>query len=208
MSDWCWWITKWNNDHIDDLLASIPDDEDVTVINQKETGWSLAHAWNAGLENLANYRTVIISNDDVVVKPETGARLDGILHTAGRATKTLIVSAYDINISEKDFGNVWIPSRLMHPPSFCFAVDERLKQTVGEFDERFFPYLFEDTDMLHRIIIAGYDWATAVPVWHVGGGSTPTAKEVDWRSEVFEINQQRYIEKWGGTPGNERGLNN
>lgn len=199
-----WLVTKFGEDHIDGFLKSLPKGEHVETIDQKTSGWSLGRAWNAGLDELARYKTVIISNDDVRVKEETGMRLCKILDRVGRPTKTLIVSAYDINLHKGDFGNVWIPSDVMKPQSFLFAVDERLPEVVGRFDERFTPYLFEDSDMFHRIKMAGYDWSTAVPVWHRGAGSTPTVDSVNQRNMYFEYNKKKYVEKWGGEPGFEK----
>lgn len=203
MKDRLWVVTKYGESHINSFLQSLPKGEHVEVVDQKSNGWPLARAWNLGLQQLSRYKTVIISNDDVRVKDETGMRLCKILHAVGEATKTLIVSAYDINLHKGDFGNIWLPSNVMYPQSFLFAVSARLPELVGEFDEQFEPYLFEDTDMFHRIRLAGFDWATAVPVWHRGAGSTPTPESINRRNEQFEINKQRYIKKWGGEPGKE-----
>ncbi len=205
MSDYLWFITRANGFHIGAMLNSLQSDEDVEVIIQRSDGKgrSLAWAWNQGLKRLGKYKAVIISNDDVVVKPDTGRVITQVLEKAGRATNTLIVSAYDINLHGGDFGNVWIPSRIMYPQSFLFAVDERLLKHVGEFDEHFRPYLFEDTDMFRRIQLAGYDWASAVPVHHIGAGSTLTAKKIQKRNEQFKINREKYVQKWGGEPGKE-----
>ncbi len=203
MSDYLWWVTRQNSFHIGAMLESLQPDEDVEVIVQKPSGKSLAWAWNQGLKRIGEYKAVIISNDDVVVKPDTGKTITRILDTTGRQTNTLIVSAYDTNLHKGDFGNTWIPSKVMYPQSFLFAVDERLKETIGEFDTRFCPYLFEDTDMFRRIQLAGYDWVTAVPVWHLGGGSTLTTASINQRNERFRINRLKYIDKWGGVPGKE-----
>lgn len=203
MKDHLWVVTKYGESHIDSFLKSLPKGEDVKVVDQKANGWPLACAWNYGLDQLRKYKVVIICNDDVRVKEETGMRISKILQKVGEATKTLIVSAYDINLHKGDFGNIWIPSHVMYPQSFLFAVDARLPQIVGEFDERFEPYLFEDSDMFHRVRSAGYDWATAVPVWHRGAGSTPTKERIDWRNGVFNKNLELYKEKWGGEPGKE-----
>lgn len=198
-----WFVTTFGNNHIEAFIKSIPAKDDIIVFDQKVGKWPLAKAWNDALDRLKDYKTVIICNDDVRVKEESGMRISKILDKVGRPTKTLIVSAYDINLHKGDFGNIWIPSHVMYPQSFMFAVDERLPEIVGKFDEQFVPYLFEDTDMFHRIKLAGYDWASAVPAWHRGGGSTITREEINKRNEQFEVNRQRYIEKWGGEPGKE-----
>lgn len=198
-----WFVTKFGNNHIEAFIKSIPAKDDIIVFDQKSGKWPLAKAWNDALDRLKDYKTVIICNDDVRVKDETGMRICKILDKVGRPTKTLIVSAYDINLHKGDFGNIWIPSHVMYPQSFMFAVDERLPEIVGKFDEQFVPYLFEDTDMFHRIKLAGYDWASAVPVWHRGAGSTTTKEEIDWRNDVFKKNLELYKEKWGGEPGKE-----
>jgi hypothetical protein len=203
MSDYLWFITRFNDRHIGKLLESLQPDEDIELIKQHHGGKSLAWAWNQALDRIGKYKAVIISNDDVIVKPDTGKVITKALDNVGRTTNTLLVSAYDINLHGGDFGNTWIPSATMYPQSFLFAVDERLKQLIGKFDERFSPYLFEDTDMYNRVKIAGYDWATCVPVWHLGGGSTTTVKQIEERNKHFKINKAKYVEKWGGEPGKE-----
>lgn len=201
--DYLWWITRHNTKFIGDFLLSIPPNDDYEIIVQKTGGKPLAWAWNQGLKRLVDYKAIIICNDDITVKPDTGKVITDVLNKVGRKTKTLAVSAYDIN-RQQDVGNVWIPSNLLYPGSFCFAVDERLSELIGEFDERFWPFLFEDTDMFYRIKKAGYDWATSVPVWHYGSGSITTPKMVEWRNKYFEQNKLIYIEKWGGVPGEEK----
>ncbi len=204
MSNFLWFITSWYKKYLPGLLKSIPVGEDIEVIDQRKTGWSLARAWNLGLSRIGKYQNVIICNDDIIVKKETGRKITGILNSAGRSLKTLIISAYDINV-HGDLGNIWVPSKQSFPAAFCFAVDERLEKEVGQFDENFDPYLLEDCDMYYRMSQKGFDWATGVPVWHIGGGATQSQKARKWREEMLEKSMAYYIQKYGGPPGEERG---
>jgi GT2 family glycosyltransferase len=175
MKDWLWFITTWGNSkYLKDLFDSMAPGEPNLILNQKETHKSLGWAWNMALAQLTDYRSVIIANDD-----------------------TIAVSAYDTT-RHGEFGNIWVPSKLLFPGMYCFIVDERMEREVGQFDEGFTPYLYEDVDMFHRVKLAGYDWATAVPIKHVGNGSSTNKKMVDRRTEAYDRNKARYIRKWGG----------
>lgn len=59
-------------------LSHIPEDSRVMIIDTKEQDWALAKAWNYAADKLLwdeAYDAVIIMNDDVVVRPDTGELL-------------------------------------------------------------------------------------------------------------------------------------
>jgi GT2 family glycosyltransferase len=204
MKDWLWFITTWGNSkYLKDLLSSMAQGEPNLILNQKESHKSLGWAWNMALAQLADYRSVIIANDDITVTPDTGERLYKILNLIGRKTNTIAVSAYDTT-RHGEFGNIWVPSKLLFPGMYCFIVDERMEREIGQFDEGFTPYLYEDVDMFHRVKLAGYDWATAVPIKHVGNGSSTNKAMVNRRTQAYDRNKARYIRKWGGDFNEEK----
>ena len=83
-----------------------------------------------------------------------------------------------------------------------FIINRKAWQTIGEFDENFYPAYFEDCDYKYRAKLAG------VPIYPCLKGpcrfvtSGTAAKD---RSILdFSIkNRDYFIEKWGGEPGNE-----
>lgn len=59
-------------------LSHIPEDSRVLLIDTKEQDWALARAWNYAADKLLwdeAYDAIIIMNDDVILRPETGELL-------------------------------------------------------------------------------------------------------------------------------------
>jgi hypothetical protein len=127
----------------------------------------------------------------------------------------------------------WCPSAWRDPSTFgyaeltpevtngflgaCFAVNNRLFDTVGPFDEGFIPAYGEDADMVRRTSLAGLRSATcrAALVLDAERGTIQGMFEcetediqaaaaflADLRGRITE-NDARYIRKWGGKPGEE-----
>lgn len=88
-----------------------------------------------------------------------------------------------------------------------FCVTRRVWDLVGPFDEGFWPAYFEDNDYHWRAKQKGVEWVDVyADVAHLGSASLRKWKEwEDWNAKiVFVINRMRYVEKWGGQPGQER----
>src|SRR6266581_1223524 len=71
-------IIKWSSTFLTQTLNSIPTGSEFTVIDNKVLGWPLAKAWNHAVDMVLwnkAYDAVIIMNDDVVLRPDTGELL-------------------------------------------------------------------------------------------------------------------------------------
>ncbi len=88
----------------------------------------------------------------------------------------------------------------------CFAVNPIALQTIGYFDENFFPIYYEDCDYGRRGYLAGLQMAECKNAGIVHWGSL-SAKQ-DGQAEVLQskspLNAAYYHKKWGGGPGEEK----
>lgn len=177
----------------------------------------LARAWNRGirlaLDRGADY--VIVSNLDIQFHPLC---IDNLVECALQEPQAL----------------VWCPASWSNPRTFraarllpavqagihwgCFMVDRRFLEIVGEFDEAFVPAYLEDADMAYRLHLAGasgvmclaalylnYDRGTIKGIIDCDSSDIGMFKQFlsDLRVRIT-ANDERYLEKWGGRPGQEK----
>ena len=86
-------------------------------------------------------------------------------------------------------------------------LSRRCRDVVGPFDERFYPAYFEDNDYHYRIQLAGLRAVTYPPAmfYHYGSRTQNEATAVPLvPGSVFDENRRRYVQKWGGPPGQEQ----
>lgn len=80
-------------------------------------------------------------------------------------------------------------------PRCFYCMPRWIYEKVGGYDEQFEVGYFEDDDLIRRWKEAGIPIRmTDVKVNHTPG---TTLDKMDNRTEVFEKNKQRFIEKWG-----------
>jgi hypothetical protein len=177
----------------------------------------LARAWNRGirlaLDRGADY--VIVSNLDIQFHPLC---IDNLVECAIKEPRAL----------------VWCPASWSNPRTFmaarlqpatqpgvhwgCFMVDRRFLEVVGEFDETFVPAYLEDADMAYRLHLAGafgvnclaalylnYDRGTIKGIIDCDGSDVMMFRRLltDLRAQI-SANDERYLQKWGGRPGEEQ----
>ena len=139
--------------------------------------------------------SVILINGDCAVAPDTFARM--------------LASAHKL-VAAQGFS--------------CFRIDRGLWQSIGEFDEAYYPVYWEDTDYRRRLGLAGEvidEWPLveiARPSygravyqsgithgWLIEGAGYQgwTGERQAWFHERWKANRDRYVAKWGGMPGEE-----
>jgi GT2 family glycosyltransferase len=136
-----------------------------------------AGAWNL-IHKLAAPLTTIIINADCRVLPDTFEKMM-------EYPQPHIVAAYG-------FG--------------CFRMDEAIWNSVGPFDEGFYPVYFEDTDYRYRLKLAGapfIEWDHVLTGIKHGkdqpdGYQGWRGEKLAWFHDCLEKNHRRYVEKWGG----------
>lgn len=83
-----------------------------------------------------------------------------------------------------------------------FVISRAAWETIGEFDENFFPAYFEDCDYKYRAKLAGIAIHKILrgPARFVSSGTMQKNKSL---LDNTEKNRAYYISKWGGEPGKE-----
>ena len=164
---------------VDNGNQEIP--ENPPQIKVFNVGYNLgvAASWNNIIERQANlgYTHILILNDDVILKRK----------------------AQDI---EK-----WLEE---NPADFydgygyySFIIPYKTYQTIGKFDERFYPAYYEDTDYEYRLKMAGAKVINTEMLYpEVLRKSQSGAKDQSLYNEVYKC-RQYYDQKWGGVPTHE-----
>ncbi len=98
---------------------------------------------------------------------------------------------------------------LGNTPTDCmcgFLWTPQLLAKVGYLDENFFPGYFEDNDYRYRIIQSGAS-VDAIPLQanHDRSSTLNSSVEFQKRNQyTFQKNYKYYVEKWGGSPTQEK----
>jgi len=158
----------------------------------------VSRSWNDGILNAYNEGadTVVVANDDVL--PATGD-LDRVAEKAVRCDDRYIVTCAG---PHERLGRV-LPS---HGYSF-FAVNPVAIETIGCFDENFFPAYCEDQDYARRAGLAGLLEENCDDTMVVHGGSSTifASHDLTVQNSVTQLhNIAYYMRKWGGDAGNEQ----
>jgi GT2 family glycosyltransferase len=96
---------------------------------------------------------------------------------------------------------------LVQNGTWCsFVIPKKVFELVGQFDEQFYPAYFEDNDYHYRIALLDPEVNVVIddilnPTLY--RNSQTIAKEPKL-NELFLSNKRRYINKWGGEPGEEK----
>lgn len=106
---------------------------------EKDSSWTLAGAWNAGIRATRGDKFVIM-NDDVLVPPQWLKKLARYSVACPYYTETEGAT----EIKHKKF------------TGFCFLMSKKVYKIVGPFDERF-KFTSEDSDYQIRLRKAGYE---------------------------------------------------
>lgn len=103
---------------------------------------------------------------------------------------------------EKNKDNPWF---FLSTYGFCsFAMSRKVWQLVGPFDKNFYPAYFEDNDYLRRLHLARvnvHNDPFLSPSIHRNSSSIQKTPELN---NGWKPNQDYYITKWGGKPGEEK----
>jgi GT2 family glycosyltransferase len=174
-----------------DKLAELPD----VVYRPYGVNRGLAKSWNEGilwgLEQ--GFDAILVVNEDVALAP---GDVDRLATTAVRRRDAPLVMGRAYHHSER----AWSWSEYG-----CFAVNPLLLETLGCFDENFFPIYCEDSDFRRRLKLAGLAPAFCDETRIVHGGSRSLSQPAVARqnSLTYARNRQYYQRKWGGEGGSE-----
>lgn len=192
------------------------------VLNNWESNRGVAPSWNIGTKVAFELGCshVLICNDDTMLCDRGALRLaerlnksaflgEKVIMTTGRQQKGnpqfdhTLAGLEKVRVPEGYTGEVEGDS----PDFSCFMINQRTIDEVGWFDENFRPGYFEDNDYHYRIHLAGFITANMadVPHYHVGSQTqlNPANKAPVVTAKAFDLNRRYYVQKWGGTPGQE-----
>jgi len=152
----------------------------------------VAGAWNLGIKNTDENGLLIICNDDNVLNPDAIEELE-ILAMA--------------NKNHPFFSS-------MNGGFSFFAIRPKLAiETVGYFDEGFYPAYYEDNDYHYRMKLANLEFIYSNRKLYESGingqvsqtlkGNMTPENVKNYIKAGFTSNQYRYICKWGGLPTKE-----
>jgi hypothetical protein len=156
----------------------------------------LAKSWNEGLlwGHEQGFDVVLVVNEDVTFGV---GDVDRLAETAVQRRDCPIVMGRAYHHSER----VWSFSEYG-----CFGVNRIALDTLGCFDENFFPIYCEDSDYRRRLRLAGLTPAICESTRIVHGGSRSLSQPAVARqnSVTYARNRSYYQRKWGGEGGGER----
>ena len=158
----------------------------------------VSRSWNDGILTAFEdgAEVVVVANDDVVPAP---GDLDRLAEKAVRCPDCYLVTCAG---PHERHGCV-LPS---HGYSF-FAINPIALETIGCFDENFFPAYCEDQDYARRAAIAGLSEENCADtmVLHNGSSAIFASHELMVQNAITQAhNIAYYRRKWGGEAGSER----
>ena len=167
----------------------------IFVYNNWSENFGVPRAWNEILMNTLSYDITVICNDDVIFLDKSFNEL--INNFTHRSKEYILMTVRNIIDVNAKYG----------PNYCCFAVNsQEYTDTIGLFDENFWPGYMEDADSHYRIALANKKACNCEL-------ATITHKEFQTRKNAFprEIltpkmltqNKMYYHKKWGGHPGEE-----
>lgn len=167
-----------------------------TVLHRYRTNRGLARSWNDGLEDAYKMGAdvAILVNDDMLATRED---LNLLAQAALDQRDCGVVAAlgYDSNMQRDQSMN------------FGFtAINPVALETVGYFDENYWPIYGEDVDYSYRCGLAGVRFGATGPtgVVHLGSQTVKQVPELAAQNQVtFPANEQYHIKKWNGSYNKE-----
>jgi len=189
---------------------------DIKVIsNQKNIGFTAA--CNQAIA-MAGGSELLLLHNDVLLTPHCLTNLKKLLHSDERIGAVApvayasgwmqqpdsreIYETYDeLQLAAREIEkNSKNAEQTLLLESFCLLIKKEAIETVGLFDERFYPRYYEDIDYSLRLIKAGYKLMIAKKVLvHHAAGSTFKDFGED-QQKYFDYNFIQLKEKWGFAP--------
>ncbi len=155
----------------------------------------LAKSWNEGIVMSEDADVTIIFNDDITFSP---GDVDLIAKASVENPHNFIVTCAGWNEVHQ--------ARMELHGLACFGIQKIAIDTVGYFDENFWPAYFEDNDFWRRCTLAGLSHVncSGTSVTHKGSQAIRSSLRLRLQNEkTFRANEQYYFSKWGDGPRKE-----
>lgn len=148
------------------------------IVHRSDTNIGVSGAWNKLCELIFwESSHAIILNDDVVLKS-----------TEEEICKYVSENKFDF---------------LLWCGFSSFLFPKQTFESIGDFDEKFYPAYFEDNDYIRRLIVAKKNIIHHDVLEFIEVEKSGSIKKNPSLNHLFETNRQYYHEKWGGSPWNE-----
>lgn len=184
-----------DDQHIHNILSEgSPKHRNMTWIDYREN-MGVSRLWNEGiviaLQNKAEH--IIIINDDMDISlSDFEAAINHSCKTNGYVT---FCSGFNKTLDSYT---------ISHGYSF-FVLNKVAIDTVGFFDQNFWPAYYEDNDYDYRCRLSGLKPEFCeTKSTHIGSNSLRVdAKLRSTHNNTFRLNGEYYVRKWGGGPNRE-----
>lgn len=204
-------IDNGSTDETKDESAKISKENATIHVQRNEEMWGFQRSVNFGVKFFLDkgFDLVMVCNNDIVMHPQAVARLVERFSKGGVAMATCLDATGECdNKPENIFKLSDVEKEKCpespHPNFSAFMVSRECWETVGEFDEIFFPAYYEDNDYHYRIQLAKLLAITYPPAMFFHYGSR-TQNEAIGRPLTDSGNQHgQFIKKWGGNPTQEK----
>jgi len=90
------------------------------------------------------------------------------------------------------------------PDWCCFVIHKDVYNTVGPFDECFYPAYYEDKSYEYRMKLKGIRIVSHPDLNPIDYKSSQTIEKEPILQEMCKKNKRKYIEMWGGEPTKEK----
>ena len=166
------------------------------------TNLGCAKAWNMGLAASSKTRWKIFLNNDVLLPKWFFSRL---LESGEKWRFDIVCPAMRQGVVDYDLDELSARLRnaLSNNPrvdffnAVCFAVQNKVFEAVGTFDENFFFGTYEDTDFFRRVKLAGLTGGTVADSFlHHFGSMTQLALRKEGNLNYEQKNRRYYHKKW------------
>ena len=199
-------------------LESLSDEKFNLVIINNDENFGFPKAVNQGL-SISEGAYIIVANNDIVF---TKGWLDKMIGVAESETKIGIVGTMSnlANGIQMDKKIKYRTIKEMHKYAeiiskknddeylntpridfLCALIKKEVVDKIGGLDERYSPGNYDDDDYCLRSNIAGFKTVVAQNVFiHHHGSKTFFANVQQPLASLYEINLQKFVQKWGASP--------
>ena len=180
--------TRYHEDVVGDRWVDIAATKiagDKLIMSDSVGNLGVAAGWNSLCKTAFNRGcdAIIIANDDIILDPPT------------LPSTVLALQHSDL---------VACPGQNLFS---YFGITRKMYETVGEFDQNFWPAYYEDNDYAYRLSLAGFvpHTLTESGFFHRGSATIGAYSPEQMSAHHFNFrkNVEYYTQKWGGMPHHE-----
>lgn len=195
------WLTEIGKE--DNVIASLH------AVNQ-----GCAASWNCGLNfgfNELKINAIAFLNNDTILNKDCLDIMYDVIIKEKYNFVTATNRSADIS-NPLDIIDFKVPEKeeFTETPDFsCFMMNKFAYSMIGKFDDKFYPAYFEDNDYHYRGRLVGNRLMklNRALFFHYGSRTLKENPDIEKKvSETYLNNQDYFVQKWGGLPGEEKYL--